>query len=116
MRERRLRALASAAIPPIAGLKDTPYWTSTEALASDTIPRRLAVIGSSAVAAELAQTFARLGSRVTILARGTLLSLQDPSVRPALAAALRAEGIDVLEHTQASRVAHSDGEFVLTTA
>lgn len=37
------------------GLKDTPFWTSTEALASDTIPDRLAVIGSSVVAVELAQ-------------------------------------------------------------
>ena len=107
---------ASAAIPPIPGLKDTPYWTSTEALASDTIPRRLAVIGSSAVAVELAQAFARLGSRVTILARGTLLSREDPAVGEALAAAFRGEGIDVLEQTQVSRVAHSDGEFVLTTA
>lgn len=106
---------ASPAIPPIPGLKDTPYWTSTEALASDTIPRRLAVIGSSAVAVELAQAFARLGSCVTILARGTLLSREDPAVGEALTAAFRGEGIDVLEHTQASRVAHSDGEFVLTT-
>ncbi|MGH8111780.1 MAG: FAD-dependent oxidoreductase, partial [Rhodanobacteraceae bacterium] len=32
---------ASPAIPPIPGLKDTPYWTSTEALVSDTIPPRL---------------------------------------------------------------------------
>src|SRR6266853_963413 len=107
---------ASPAIPPIPGLKDTPYWTSTEALASDTIPRRLGITGSSAVAVELAQAFARLGSRVTILARGTLLSREDPAVGEALAAAFRSEGIDVLEQTQASRVAHSDGEFVLTTA
>jgi mercuric reductase len=42
---------ASPAVPPIPGLQDTPYWTSTEALASDTIPGRLAVIGSSVVAA-----------------------------------------------------------------
>ncbi|HBR8979520.1 TPA: FAD-dependent oxidoreductase, partial [Klebsiella pneumoniae] len=53
---------ASPAVPPIPGLKDTPYWTSTEALVSDTIPERLAVIGSSVVALELAQAFARLGS------------------------------------------------------
>src|SRR3546814_13513689 len=37
---------ASAAVPPIPGLKETPYWTSTEALVSGTIPPRLAVIGS----------------------------------------------------------------------
>ena len=32
-----------------------------------------------------------------------------------MTAAFRAEGIEVLEHTQASQVAHMDGEFVLTT-
>ncbi|WP_297496507.1 mercury(II) reductase [Ferrovum sp.] len=106
---------ASPAIPPIPGLKDTPYWTSTEALASDALPERLAVIGSSVVAVELAQAFARLGSQVTILARNTLFFHDDPSIGKAVTAAFRAEGIEVLEHTQASQVAHVEGKFVLTT-
>jgi mercuric reductase len=107
---------ASPAIPPIPGLNDTPYWTSTEALESPTIPARLAVIGSSVVAVELAQAFARLGSKVTILARHTLFFRGDPAIGEAVTAAFRAEGIAVLEHTQASHVAHADGEFVLGTA
>jgi mercuric reductase len=106
---------ASAAVPPIPGLKDTPYWTSTEALVSDTIPARLAVIGSSVVAVELAQAFARLGSKVTILARSTLFFREDPAVGETVTAVFRAEGIEVLEHTQASQVAHLGAEFVLTT-
>jgi len=106
---------ASAAVPPIPGLKDTPYWTSTEALVSGTIPPRLAVIGSSVVAVELAQAFARLGSHVTILARSTLFFREDPAIGEAITTAFRAEGIDVLEHTQASCVAYTNGEFVLTT-
>ena len=106
---------ARAAVPPIPGLAHSPYWTSTEALASDTIPRRLAVIGSSVVAVELAQAFARLGAKVTILARNTLLLREDPAIGEALTAALRAEGIEVLEHTQASEVAYVNGEFVLTS-
>jgi mercuric reductase len=107
---------ASPAIPPIPGLEAVPYWTSAEALASAAIPARLAVIGSSAVAVELAQAFARLGSKVTILARHTLLLREDPAVGEALTAAFRAEGIEVSEHTQANHVAYADGEFVLTTA
>ncbi len=106
---------ASPSIPPIVGLKDTPYWTSTDALVSDTIPERLAVIGSSVVAVELAQAFARLGSQVTILARNTLLFREDPTIGETITAAFRAEGIEVLEHTQASHVAYADCEFVLTT-
>jgi len=106
---------ASPAIPPIPGLADTPYWTSTEALASDTLPERLAVIGSSVVAVELAQAFARLGSQVTILARSTLFLREDPAIGEAVTAAFRAEGIEVLDHTQASQVVYVDEEFVLTT-
>lgn len=106
---------ASPAIPPIPGLKDTPYWTSTTALASDVIPRRLAVIGSSVVAAELAQAFARLGSQVTVLARDTLFSREDPAIGTAIKAAFEGEGMTVLEHTQARRVEYTQGEFVLTT-
>lgn len=106
---------ASPAVPPISGLKESPYWTSTEALVTDTIPERLAVIGSSVVALELAQAFARLGSQVTILARSTLFSREDPAIGEAITAAFRSEGVKVLEHTQASQVAHVNGEFVMTT-
>lgn len=106
---------ASAAVPPIPGLKETPYWTSTEALVCDVIPRRLAVIGASVVAVELAQAFARLGSQVTILARSKLLSQEDPTIGEALTAVFRDEGIVVLEQSEASQVAYAGGEFVLAT-
>ncbi len=104
---------ARAAVPPVPGLDGTPYWTSDEALTSAVIPQRLVVIGSSVVAVELAQAFARLGSRVTLLARNTLLSREDPAVGSALATVFRAEGIEVLEHTAVSRVRHEGGEFLL---
>lgn len=107
---------ASAAVPPISGLQDTPYWTSTEALVSATIPASLAVIGSSVVAVELGQAFARLGSKVTLLARSTLFFREDAAIGEAVTAAFRAEGIEVLEHTQAREVAHAGGEFLLTTS
>jgi mercuric reductase len=94
---------ASPAVPPIPGLKDTPYWTSTEALVSETIPKRLAVIGSSVVALELAQAFARLGAKVTILARNTLFFREDPAIGEAVTAAFRMEGIEVREHTRPAR-------------
>ncbi len=106
---------ASAAVPPIPGLMRTPYWTSTEALASDSIPSRLAVIGSSVVAVELAQAFARLGSHVTILARRTLFFREDPAIGETVTDVFRAEGMTVLTHTQASRVSYANDEFLLTT-
>ncbi|WP_111748537.1 mercury(II) reductase [Salinisphaera orenii] len=106
---------ASPAIPPIPGLTDTPYWTSDEAVFSDAAPEHLLVIGSSVVAVEQAQAFARLGSRMTILARSSLLSSDDPDLGAGLTEAFRAEGIEVREHTEVSAVRYDSGQFVLET-
>jgi mercuric reductase len=107
---------ARPAIPPIPGLKDTPYWTSTEALISETIPSRLLVIGSSVVAAELAQAYSRLGSQVTLIARSTLFFREDPAIGEALRQVFADEGIRVLRQTQTHSVAHVNDEFVLDTS
>ncbi|MDX1465171.1 MAG: mercury(II) reductase [Halomonas sp.] len=106
---------ARPAVPPIPGLAATPYLTSTGALALDTLPERLIVIGASVVAVELAQAFSRLGSRVTVLARSRLLSREDPAVGDAVEAAFRREGIEVLTQTQASRVDYLDDAFIVDT-
>ncbi|MDZ4798778.1 MAG: mercury(II) reductase [Bryobacteraceae bacterium] len=106
---------ARPALPAIDGLAGTPYWTSTEALQSPDIPDCLTVLGSSAVAVELAQAYARLGSRVTLVARRALLSRGDPAVGEALTAAFRAERIEVLTGTPARAVAFGGGTFTVTT-
>ena len=106
---------ASAMIPPISGLEGTPYWTSEEALAATEIPGRLVVIGSSVVAVELAQAYARLGSKVTLLARNTLFFRDDPLIGETLAQAFTAESMEVLTNTAAQSVAHEDGQFVVAT-
>jgi mercuric reductase len=107
---------ARPAIPPIPGLKDTPYWTSTEALVSETIPSRLLVIGSSVVAAELAQAYARLGSRVTVVARSTLFFREEPAIGDTLGQVFADEGIQVLRQTETHSVAHAYDKFVLETS
>jgi len=107
---------ARAAIPPIPGLKDTPYWTSTDALVSEAIPPRLLVIGSSVIAAELAQAYSRLGSRVTVIARSTLFFREDPAIGEILNQVFADESIHVLQQTQTRSVAHLNGEFVIETS
>ncbi len=68
---------ARPVIPDIKGLADTPYWTSTEALVAEETPQHLVVLGGSVVALEMAQAFSYLGSKVTVMARSTLLSKED---------------------------------------
>jgi mercuric reductase len=106
---------ASPAIPEIAGLVDTPFWTSTEALVAEEIPEHLIVVGASVVALELAQAFHHLGAEVTIVARNTLLSKEDPQIGEALLKILLAEGINVLLNTSAEAIRHNQKCFTLFT-
>lgn len=104
---------ASAVLPPVPGLEETPFWTSTQALESASTPEHLAIIGASIVAVELAQAFARLGSRVTLLARSRVLSREDPAIGETITGVFRKEGIEVLENTSVTAVRHIDGVFRL---
>ncbi len=102
---------SSPAMPPIPGLAGTPYWTSAEALASTTLPDHLVVIGSAIVALELAQAFLRLGSKVTLLARHTLMYSEAPAIGTEMQKVLEAEGMRILTHTQVEAVRYQKGFF-----
>lgn len=104
---------AAPMIPPIRGLAETPYWTSTEALFAEEVPARLAVIGSSFVALELAQAYRRLGADVTVLARRTLLTRDDPELGVGLQQVFEGEGIRVLNETPVHRVTYGAGCFTV---
>ena len=106
---------AAPAIPDVPGLKQTPYWTSTEALVAEDLPAHLIVYGGSVVALELAQAFLRLGSKVTLVARSTLLSKEDPAVGTELLRVLEAEGMRVLTHTTLRGVRFESGRFLADT-
>lgn len=72
-------------------------------------PTHLIVLGGSVVAVELAQAFQRLGSRVTMLARSSLLSKTDPAIGEGLKAAFEAEGIRILLNTPPDAVSRDGG-------
>ena len=99
----------------IPGLAQVGSFTSDTILDLRTRPDSLIVLGGGAVALELGQFFARLGTRVTILQRSrTLLSGMDEAVGRALEAALLDEGIDVVTDAQLLQVAHeATGKRVL---
>lgn len=105
----------SPIIPGTPGLSATPYWTSTTALLADQTPEHLLVYGASVVALELAQAFLRLGSKVTLIARSTLLSKEDPAISAGLQSALEAEGMRILIHTQIQTVSHDGTAFHIDT-
>lgn len=101
-------------LPQVAGLADTPYWTSTSALITTEIPQHLIVLGASVVAVEIAQAFLRLGAKVTMLARSTVLSQEDPDIADGLKQALVAEGMVIMTQAIVGQVTHEDNLFHLT--
>ncbi|WP_405021094.1 mycothione reductase [Kitasatospora sp. NBC_00070] len=65
-------------IPDVPGLDDAlGYRTSDTVMRMDRLPRRMTVLGSGFVAAELAHVFSSLGVEVTLVARGDLLLRQE---------------------------------------
>jgi pyruvate/2-oxoglutarate dehydrogenase complex dihydrolipoamide dehydrogenase (E3) component len=84
------------AIPPVEGLDSVEYWTNREATQSHEVPASLVVMGGGPVGAELAQFYARMGSRVAVVERGErLLGRVHPDAGDVLGEAFRDEGIDV---------------------
>ena len=85
---------SSPAIPPVEGLKQTPYITNKEIFYLDHSPRSLIILGAGPIAAEMAQAFARLGSKVEVIQRsGQILSLEDPDLADTVMEVLSREGV-----------------------
>ncbi|HEU0336681.1 MAG TPA: NAD(P)/FAD-dependent oxidoreductase [Gaiellaceae bacterium] len=99
--ERILLATGSrTAVPPVGGIADVPWVDHVGALELTELPRSLLVLGAGAVGLELAQAFARLGSRVTIVEGAERIAIRaDEDAAAELHAALADEGIEVVGGT-----------------
>ena len=104
----------TAAIPPIPGLDTVEYWTNRQATLPRERPETLAVLGGGAVGVELAQAFARFGSKVTVVEAGPrFLGLEEPEAGAALRPHLEADGIIVLVGDACIGIEKKDGGVVL---
>lgn len=85
---------ARAAVPPIPGIEETGYYTNETIFSLTERPEKLIVIGGGPIGCELAQSFARLGSAVTILDRDSrLLPRDDADASRLVMAAMRKDGV-----------------------
>lgn len=99
---------SSPLTPPLEGLADLDYWTTREATSAQAIPKSLGVLGGGVAGTELAQAFARLGSSVTVVARGALLGSFPPEAAELAASGLRADGVELRLHTKTVSVTGND--------
>lgn len=105
---------ARAMAPPIPGLAEAGYLTNETVFSLTELPPRLAIIGGGPIGCELAQAFARFGSRVTLIQRGRqLLRREDADVAAILQAALVRDGVDLHLDTKILQVATSRQEKIL---
>ncbi|WP_418285115.1 dihydrolipoyl dehydrogenase [Halorubrum sp. DTA46] len=100
-------------IPPIDGIDEVDYLTSTEALRLESPPDHLVIVGGGYIAAELGHFFGAFGSDVTIVGRREhLLPEADEEVGEAFTERY-AERFDVYTGYEAVAAAESDGEVTV---
>lgn len=103
------------AIPPVPGLENAGYLTHETLWELRALPESLLVMGAGPIGIEMAQAFARLGSRVTVVgAAGQVLEREDPEIAAVLHRQLQREGITLLLGATVTRIRVEDGAKVAT--
>lgn len=102
---------ARPAAPPVPGLAEAGYLTNETVFSLTELPPRLLVLGGGPIGCELAQSFARFGSRVVLVeAEERLLPREDPDAAEAVRGALERDGVEVLVGARAAAVEGGGGE------
>ena len=73
---------ARASAPPISGLAEVNYLTNETIFSLTELPAKFGIVGAGPIGVEMAQTFARLGSEVTLIVDDEgILAKDDPRGR-----------------------------------
>jgi len=95
---------AEPLVPPIDGLTEIDYLTSDTVWGLGELPKTMAVLGGGPIGAELAQAFARLGAKVTVIEMAErLLPREDPDASDQLMQRLEREGLHLATGHKAKR-------------
>lgn len=101
-------------VPPITGLKDAGYITNEQVFSLEKLPPRLAVIGGGPIGSEMAQAFARMGSKVTLIEMGEhILFREDKELAEILQEEFKKDGVRVLTSAETKAVRIQQGVKVL---
>src|SRR5215472_15406062 len=107
---------SAPAIPPIAGLAATPYFTNETIFDLAECPAHLVVIGAGPVGLELAQAFRRLGAAVTVIEAAVPLAKDDAECAAIVLDQLAREGVAIRAGVAIEHVGHGGGKIQLTLA
>ncbi|MEO1045650.1 MAG: FAD-dependent oxidoreductase [Pseudomonadota bacterium] len=104
-----------AFVPPIDGINDVPFMTNENIWGLTELPRHLIVLGGGPIGMEMAQSFRRLGSEVTVATVGRPFPKDDDEAAEIVIARLREEGIVINENARANEVRMEGDTIILTT-
>lgn len=108
---------SAPAVPGIPGLAEARTVTSETIWDLEELPARLVVVGGGPAGCELGQAFARLGSRVVLLARSGILPREDRDAAALVRESLVSDGVRLLEDAGVERISpHEDGSSTVHTA
>lgn len=100
--------------PDLPGLAQAGCQTNETLFSLTERPERLAVLGAGPIGVEMAQAFARLGTRVTLLERSERILTKDaPDAAAVVAEALTEDGVAIRCGHQVQRVEQRGGQKVL---
>lgn len=85
------------AVPPIEGLDSVPYLTNENLFDLQEQPDHLVIIGGGVIGMEMAQSFRRLGSEVTVINPGRLMGRDDPESVAVVEEVMREEGVKFID-------------------
>ena len=106
---------ARAAVPPIIGLHDAGYYTNETIFTLTELPRRLAVIGAGPIGCELAQSFQRFGSQVTLLTDGAeILPREDRDAAAIVRKQINKDGVKIITGARIESATAQNGAKVLS--
>ena len=96
-------------IPTISGLRENGFFTNETIFSLNELPKQLTVLGAGPIGCELAQAFARFGSRVTLIASGpTILPKEDQIAARHVESAMQSEGVEIPRNSRLERIERTD--------
>ncbi len=105
---------ARAARPDVPGLAETGFLTNENVFALTRLPARLAVIGGGPIGCELAQAFARFGSRVALLHRAArILPREESEASFRVRQSLQRDGVEIVLDCEVLAAHRRGGDKVL---
>ena len=104
---------AKAAAPPIPGIDSVEYLTNESLFSITELPKSMAIVGGGPIGCEMAQAFARFGTKITLFANEKgLLPNDDSAAGAIIQSTFESEGVTVRKDGKQISLSPSDQDSI----